>query len=94
VLQGIAQACKSCISKPLSLLYLALGCNVLRSRWYQSGINSGNSCFTILPIRSTHLKYVQHLTGHASIQLTLDCYSHWMPSMGRDTANSMDEALG
>jgi hypothetical protein len=47
-----------------------------------------------LPIRSTHLKYVQHLTEHASIQLTLDRYSHWIPSMGRNTADSMDEALG
>ena len=32
--------------------------------------------------------------GHASIQLTLDSYSHWMPSMGRNTADGMDEALG
>jgi hypothetical protein len=46
-----------------------------------------------LPIRSTHLKYVQHLTEHASIQLTLDRYSHWMPTMGRHTASAMDEAL-
>jgi hypothetical protein len=47
-----------------------------------------------LPIRSTHLKYAQHLTEHASIQLTLDRYSHWIPSMGRNTADGMDEALG
>jgi hypothetical protein len=38
-LQGFAQACKSRISKPLSLLWLAQCCTVLRSRWYQSGIN-------------------------------------------------------
>jgi hypothetical protein len=44
--------------------------------------------------RSTHLKYGQHLTEHASIQLTLKRYSHWMPSMGRDTAEGIDEALG
>jgi hypothetical protein len=37
---------------------------------------------------------VQHLMGHASIQLTLDRYSHWIPSMGRATAEGMDEALG
>jgi len=41
--------------------------------------------------RSTHLKYGQHLTEHASIQLTLERYSHWMPSMGRNTADGMDE---
>ena len=52
-----------------------------------------HSCFTILLARGTHPKYVQHLAGHASIQLTLDRYSHWMPSMGRNTADGMDEAL-
>jgi integrase len=93
-LQGFAHACKSCISKGISLLGVAECCTVLRSRWYQSGINSGNRRFVILPIRSTHLMYVQHLTGHASIQLTLDPYSHWMPSMGRNTANGIDDALG
>jgi integrase len=31
-----------------------------------------HTCFTILLARSTHPKYVQHLAGHASIQLTLD----------------------
>jgi hypothetical protein len=82
------------MSRGVSLLCLAASCTVLRSRWYQSGINFGNSCFAILPIRSTHLKYVLHLTEHASIQLTLDRYSHWMPSVGRNTADGMDEALG
>ncbi len=60
----------------------------------RSGVNRGNSYFTILLARSTHPKYVQHLAGHASTQLTLDRYSHWMPSMGRNTAKGMDEALG
>ena len=35
-----------------------------------------------------------HPLGHASVQLTLDRYSHWMPSMGRNTAEGIDEALG
>jgi integrase len=38
------------------------------------------SCFTILLARGTHPKYVQHLAGHASIQLTLDRSSPWMPT--------------
>ena len=25
---------------------------------------------------------------------SLDCYSHWIPSMGRHAADGMDEALG
>jgi integrase len=53
-----------------------------------------HTCFTILLARGTHPKYVQHLAGHASIQLTLDRYFHWIPSMGRNTADGMDEALG
>jgi len=42
----------------------------------------------------THPKYVQHLLGHAYIQLTLDGYLHWIPFMGRHTADGMDEVLG
>jgi len=38
MLQGCAGACKSRISKPVSLLSFALCCTVLRSRWYQSGV--------------------------------------------------------
>jgi integrase len=37
---------------------------------------------------------VQKALGHASVQLTLDRYSHRMPSMGRNTAEGIDEALG
>jgi hypothetical protein len=38
-LQGFADGCKTRIPKPVSFLCLALCCTVLRSRWYQSGIN-------------------------------------------------------
>jgi integrase len=53
-----------------------------------------HTCATLLLSRGVHPKLVQHLLGHASIQLTLDRYSHWIPSMGRATAEGMDEALG
>ena len=49
---------------------------------------------TLLLARGTHPTYVQKSLGHASVQLTLDRYSHWMPSMGRNTADGIDEALG
>jgi hypothetical protein len=39
-LQGFASLCKPPINRALSFLCLALCCTVLRSRWYQSGINS------------------------------------------------------
>jgi hypothetical protein len=37
---GVCTVCKSRISKPLSLLCLAVRCTVLRSRWCQSGVTS------------------------------------------------------
>ena len=53
-----------------------------------------HTCATLLLSRGTHPKLVQHLLGHASITMTLDRYSHWIPSMGRHAADGMDEALG
>jgi integrase len=53
-----------------------------------------HTCATLLLGRGVHPKLVQHLLGHASITMTLDRYSHWIPSMGRHTADGMDEALG
>ena len=49
---------------------------------------------TLLLARGTHPTYVQKSLGHASVQLTLDRYSHRMPSMGRNTAEGIDAALG
>jgi hypothetical protein len=40
MLQEFARSCKSPISKPFSLLWLAQCCTVLRSRWCQSGVRS------------------------------------------------------
>jgi len=37
---------------------------------------------------------VSKILGHASITMTLDRYSHWIPSIGRHAAEGMDEALG
>jgi hypothetical protein len=49
VLQGLAQACKYRIPKPLSLLRFAACCTVLRSRWYQSGISPLRIRYTLVP---------------------------------------------
>jgi hypothetical protein len=49
----------------------------------------------VLLSRSTDPKLVQFLLGHhASIQLTLDRHSHWIPSVGGATAVRLDEASG
>src|SRR5215208_4991473 len=37
---------------------------------------------------------VQYPLGHVSLTMTLDRYSHWIPSMGRHAAEGMNEALG
>ena len=41
-----------------------------------------HTCSRLLLGRRVHPKLVQHLLGHASITMTLDRYSHWIPSMG------------
>ena len=53
-----------------------------------------HTCATLLLGRGVHPKFVQELLGHASIAITLDRYSHWIPSMGAETARAMDAALG
>jgi integrase len=63
---------------------------LLDIRWH----DLRHSCVTLLLSRGSHPKLVQHLLSHSSIQLTLDSYSHWMPSITRNTAEGMDEALG
>lgn len=37
---------------------------------------------------------MQELLGHADIGLTLGTYSHFLPSMGDQTATQMESALG
>src|SRR5262249_28110149 len=42
---------------------------------------------------NTHPKVVQERLGHANIQLTLDTYSHVLPSMQEDAAATIDAAM-
>ena len=53
-----------------------------------------HTCATLLLGRGVHPKLVQYLLGHVSITMTLDRYSHWIPSMGRHAADGIKEALG
>jgi integrase len=48
---------------------------------------------TLLLSEGVHPKLVQELLGHSSIAITLDRYSHFLPSMGDQTALAMDAAL-
>ena len=40
-----------------------------------------------------HLKVVQEMLGHSTIAITLDIYSHLMPTMQEEAADKMGEFL-
>jgi integrase len=52
-----------------------------------------HTCATLLLSQGTHPKLVQELLGHATIAMTLDIYSHFLPSMGEQTVKAMEAAL-
>jgi len=52
-----------------------------------------HTCATLLLAQGTHPKYVQELLGHATIAITLDTYSHVIPSMSDHAARAMQDAL-
>jgi integrase len=43
--------------------------------------------------KGVHPKFVQELLGYSNIAITLDTYSHVIPSMGDATARAMEDAL-
>jgi len=49
---------------------------------------------TLLLVQGVHPKVVQERLGHSQISLTLDTYSHVLPSMQQDAADRMDSLLG
>ncbi len=53
-----------------------------------------HTCATLLLSRGVNPKFVQELLGHADVGLTLNTYSHYIPSMGDQTALAMEGALG
>ncbi len=55
-----------------------------------SGRRRRHSAATLALAAGTHPKVVQEMLGHASIALTLDTYSHTIPSMGREAADRLD----
>jgi integrase len=40
-----------------------------------------------------HLKVVQELLGHNQISMTVDIYSHVLPTMQKETMGKMNDAL-
>jgi integrase len=52
-----------------------------------------HTCATLLFSQGANPKRVQELLGHSSIAMTMDRYTHWIPSMGEQTAAAMEAAL-
>jgi integrase len=53
-----------------------------------------HSAATILLTMGVHPKVVQELLGHSQISMTLDIYSHVIPSMQREAMNKLDDWFG
>ncbi len=52
-----------------------------------------HSAATLLLTEGVHPKIVQEMLGHSSIAVTMDTYSHVMPSLQRDAAALLDRRL-
>jgi integrase len=53
-----------------------------------------HSAATLLLTEEVHPKVVQELLGHSSISMTMDVYSHVLPSMQQDAIGRLNSALG
>lgn len=53
-----------------------------------------HSAATILLSRGTHPKVVQEILGHSQVSMTLDVYSHVLPSMQEDVTRRWDDDFG
>lgn len=49
---------------------------------------------TLLLIQGVHPKVVSEMLGHANVSITLDRYSHVVPTLHREAARAMDSLLG
>lgn len=52
-----------------------------------------HSTATMLLAMGVHPKVVQELLGHNQISMTMDIYSHVLPTMQKEAMGKMDEAL-
>jgi integrase len=52
-----------------------------------------HTCATLLLGKGVHPKIVQELLGHATIAITLDTYSHVLPTMQSEAVKAMEEVL-
>jgi integrase len=53
-----------------------------------------HTCATLMLCEGVHIKIVQELLGHSDVTITLNTYSHVLPSMGGEAAGAMDRIFG
>jgi hypothetical protein len=59
------------------------------SEWYQEATGAASR-----PLSNERTIYTLTVPGVRGDASSLDRHSHWIPSIGRNTAEGMDEALG
>lgn len=52
-----------------------------------------HSCATALLVEAVPPRVVMEILGHSEIRLTMETYSHVIPSLRREAADSMDKVL-
>jgi integrase len=52
-----------------------------------------HTCATLLLSKNVNPKIVSEILGHATIAITLDTYSHVLPTMQESAAKAMEDAL-
>jgi integrase len=73
-------------------------------KWYHALLNDAglpimrfhdlrHSAATILLVMGVHPKVVQELLGHSTVAMTMDVYSHLLPSMHREATNRMNDVF-
>jgi integrase len=52
-----------------------------------------HTCATLLLSKNVNQKIVSEMLGHTTIAITLDTYSHVLPTMQESAAKAMEDAL-
>jgi integrase len=53
-----------------------------------------HSTATLLLSKGVHPKVVQEILGHSEISMTMDTYSHVLPTMKKDAMNELNDIFG
>jgi len=65
---------------------------VLRKlRWDMEPLGGSGKPGELMLLQGVHPKVVSERLGHASVGITLDLYSHVLPSMQQDAVRAFDE---